>query len=161
MGNQVKFCGKVLPVWNTIAEVRRIVDALFIGHERNFIDAILITTTELLENAVRHGHETGLKGEGIKFEMDVDNERICLSTTNQIRTTNDYDNLKNHVDKLNSSSKAKELYVERLRCLAQSATTEKVQLGLFRIVYECEFNLDYQLENDVLTVTAKRQLSPG
>lgn len=157
MTRAVSFSFKIDPLWDTVKEIRDKVEASLGGYEKELIDASKMTASELIENAVKHGSSLQEKA-GIKFEFIASKTQIKVIVKNKIHSQDDYDILKGHIDQIHATGNPEELYVNRLRILMENTKLVKTQLGLFRIAYEGEFALNYKFEDDVVIVTATRDI---
>ena len=61
-----------------------------------------------------------------------------------------------HINMTLSRTDYQKIYLERLSDLKKTKKKEKTMLGIYRIVYEGMFRLNYEFEGDLLTITAVR-----
>lgn len=142
------------PDWGLVQRIRGYVEKALEAYDQDLIDATKMTTSELLENAVKH---TSGKLDGIFYEITADGERILLTTGNRIFDMDDLEVFKAHIDKMKEAD-PQQLYMDRLMELMENPDAKRTRLGLFRIAYEGEFELDYKYEKHWLTITATRKL---
>ncbi len=157
MTDVVTFSYKIDPLWDTVKQIRDKVEASLENYEKEIADASKMAASELIENAVKHG--SSLKGKGgIQFEFAANDTHIKIIVINKIHSQEDYDILKSHIDQIHTTGNPEKLYVNRLKILMENTRLVKTQLGLFRIAYEGEFDLEYKFDNEVVTVTAMREI---
>ena len=114
----------------------------------------------LLENAVKYGIAIDPEAQrGIEVEIAV-NDGITITVTN--RGNSDHiTNALNHIDKLQKTGDPKRLYMQRIGELIEGQEQEEsCQLGLFRIAYEGQFELTYDVvEDNLITIKAHREIA--
>jgi hypothetical protein len=112
---------------------------------------------ELVENAVKYGSSIPGK-EGVEFDFKIDNNNIIIKISNGLIHEKDGITVANNINKIKSSNNPMELYIQRLKELLEKPVEGVSQLGLYRIAYEGRFNLDYSIDNNILTITAYRTI---
>jgi hypothetical protein len=153
----VNFKYAIGSMWDTVKQVRDRVDSIVKKIDDDLSYASKMTASELIENAVKYGcgiHE----GEGIAFELEVTTDEILIKTVNRIINQEDYLIVKSHIDKISATDNPEALYISRLMELMENSKPGQSQLGLYRIAYEGEFMLKYELKDDILTVIATRKI---
>lgn len=157
--DQVKISIIIKPTWNLVKEVQ--VKAEKFMREKNMssdiIDAAIMCSTELIENAVKYGAEKP-DGSSIDFDLRATENMIEIVVSNGYHTEKDLQNVMEHINKIKSSDDPAALYVERLQELLDNPKPGVSQLGLYRISYEGGFKLDYRHENMTLTIVATRKI---
>ncbi len=147
----------IKPVWDDIDDIREKIDSLLAGYDSELIVISVHVASELIENAVKYG--SFIKNDkGIDFSIDVDDHRIEIKVVNKISSYENFETLKSTIEQIKLSDNPMELYTNRIMALLSKKTVSKSQLGLFRMAGEGNFFLDYQLENDILTVSATKKL---
>ena len=95
-------------------------------------------------------------GSLIKIDFKIRrNSKPKISVTNEINKLYGITELEGHFNKIIGSENPDTLYEERLKYLSEESLNEKVQLGLFRILYESDFKLNYKIENNLLSIIAE------
>ncbi len=157
--DQVKISIVIKPTWNLVKEVQVKAETFMKGKNMSteVIDAAIMCSTELIENAVKYGAEKP-DGSSIDFDLRASEDLIEIIVSNGYHTEKDLNNVLEHIDKIKSSNDPAALYVERLQELLDNPKPGVSQLGLYRIFYEGGFNLDYNHENRILTIIAKRKI---
>ncbi len=158
MSNIVSFIYNISPIWDSVKMVREKVGSSLKMYNEELIEAGKMTASELIENAVKHGSSPE-NGSGIQFEFSADEKQIKISVTNKINSEEDYNVLKDNVNQIRASDNPEELYITRLCALMEDTKLNRSRLGLFRIAYEGEFELDYTFEDSIVTVTAIRDIT--
>ena len=149
----------ITPVWDISRQIRNKVESIFAVENKDLQDASKMVSSELLENAIKYGSSIDPENKiGIRFEIDVDHRCITIKVINRIIDPTDFENFKNHVNKIKSSNNPEQLYIQQLTSLIENPKLGQSQLGLYRIAFEGEFTIDYSFENNILTVVAKRNI---
>ncbi len=145
------------PLWDTVKKIRDKVESILSDKSQEVNDASKMTASELIENAVKYGCSID-NGTGIQFELLVEKNQIKIVVKNKILSSEDFNKVREHIDRIKTADNPQELYLNRLMMLMENTKLSKSQLGLYRIAYEGEFQLDYEYENEILTVTATREI---
>ncbi|MCP4599873.1 MAG: hypothetical protein GY847_04910 [Proteobacteria bacterium] len=159
-GHVFKF--SILPVWKMVKAIREETEKRIEskGWNKDFVEAVTMCITELTENAIKYG--TGIPGEEeMKVRFEIHDELVLIKASNGIRTKEDLENVTKYIDKTKECDDIEALYVGRLVELMENPKSGVSQLGLLRIAYEGEFDLDYEFGNDILTIIATRKTSTG
>lgn len=145
--------------WSIVKFIRDNVESLVHDQSEELAYACKMTTSELLENAVKYGSPIS-REKGIEFSFILNQGEARITVANGIIRQSDYDNVKHHIDGINASGNPQELYIQRLNTLLENPELNKSQLGLYRIAYEGEFSLEYEYEDgsNVLTITATKTI---
>ncbi|MBF0120153.1 MAG: hypothetical protein HQK79_15065 [Desulfobacterales bacterium] len=144
-------------MWNNVRKIREQLDSIFSDTDEGFKDACKMVASELIENSIKYGQDIEAS-KGVELDVIIEDGKIVLKSVNRLISMIDFDNVKFHIDRINASDNPEELYISRLQELMDSSKHGQSQLGLYRIAYEGEFKLDYNLSNNVLIVTASRNL---
>ena len=157
MNTNITFCYNIDPLWDAVRQIRDKVESSLTHFDKEISDASKMTSSELIENAFKHGLAIE-DGTGIQFEFTAGDDTIRIEVKNKVHAREDFDVLKKHIDEINASNDPEELYLNRLRALMENTRIPRTQLGLYRIAYEGEFKLAYKKEKDILTVVASREI---
>lgn len=159
MSKEVDFTYNIEPVWDAVKEIRDKVEALLATVRKELSYASKMVTSELIENAIKYGSAVdSVKTKGIGFEFSVSDNQIRIKVTNRIISEKDYENVKTHIGIITETNNPKEIYVQRLAQLMENPKIGESQLGLYRIAYEGEFDLQYEFNDGVLTIIATRSI---
>ncbi len=154
MNNEiVSFKVLLNPVWDKVREIRNHVDNTLKDYPTDLREASVMTASELIENGIKHSASDRF---GVHFNLHVGDDKISISVENKVRSTEDLDVFISNVDEIKKSENPMDLYLERLMELSDDPKKSKTRLGLYRIAYEGEFNIDYKLDGDILTVIGSR-----
>ncbi len=152
----MKFSAK--PIWNVVTDIRKQIKALI--EKKDFtidnIDAMEIVSMELFENAIKYGLSTDDATE-VSLEISYDNE-LRISVSNGIESIESIQHFIDFLNKIKDAPNLESLYMERLGEIAQNPKSGQSQLGLFRIAYETQFNLKYEIVGKKLTVIATKKI---
>ena len=145
--------------WSIINQIRDKVASLVESHGEDLAYACKMTSSELVENAIKYGcYIAGKKG--IELSLSLKDNEVRISVANGIINKEDLENVKTHIKAINSSNNPQELYINRLKTLLEKPELNQSQLGLFRIAFEGEFSLEYDYDEklNVLMVTATKRI---
>lgn len=142
--------------WGLVKEVRDRVEALVADKGKEIAYASKMTSSELIENALKYGR-SGENGDGITFSVHMHDDRIEIVVSNRVELQSDIESAMRHIRQINASSNAQELYRNRLHELMAGSKSGKTQLGLYRIAYEGAFGLSCACTDKMLTITATRK----
>lgn len=157
MDGNIIFSYNIDPGWEIVKKIRDKVEAFVTPINNDVGYASKMTTSELIENAVKYGCSVD-KEKGISFNLTMDEGEIKIKVSNGVKSPIDYENVAYHIDKINASDDCQALYVERLTELMDNKRPGASRLGLYRIAFEGEFHLHYEYEDSVLTIIASRVL---
>ncbi len=149
----------VEPIWNLIDKIRKNVETALEDFDAQIRAVSIMVASELIENAIKYGASIK-EGEGIRFELIIENNLIQITVKNKIAEVKDLDNFKGHIELIKTSDNFMELYVSRLEKLLTNKTIEKSELGLYRIVADGQFTINYDYKDDILSVIAYREINP-
>jgi hypothetical protein len=144
----------IKPHWDNIKDITDEIHDIF-SNDVNKANAIRMVSEELLENIIKYGDLSNEKSPPT-ISIDSNKDTILIKTTNMIKSKNNADELIKHINLTLSRTDYQKIYLERLKDIRKSKKREKTMLGIYRIVYEGMFRLNYDLEGDLLTITAVR-----
>lgn len=116
--------------------------------------AAMMSSSELLENAVKYGEPVGTT-DGIVFELKADPALVEITVANGTTHDERVQELRRHVHDITAAQDRSAMYFGRLRELV-SRPSESSKLGVYRVVFEGEFDLDVHFADNVVTVHARR-----
>jgi anti-sigma regulatory factor (Ser/Thr protein kinase) len=143
-------------VWEYVRRVRQQVEAALAHLDEDQRSAAVMVASELLENAIKYGvavpplsrTRVTLQYSPTQIEIRVDNGLIERGAYERVRAL---------VESMSDDTACERLYLARIQELIDNPF-QKNQLGLYRIGYEGKFSLSCNLENQVLSMTARRNL---
>jgi anti-sigma regulatory factor (Ser/Thr protein kinase) len=117
-------------------------------------DALLLGCTELIENAVKYGKaQPGCND--IEFIMQMDDEKMVnIIVRNGVASEEDVKIIKEILKQIKKAKDLQKLYHSRLLILLEKPKPKRTQLGLYRLAYEGQFDINYEYDNKVITITA-------
>lgn len=123
--------------------------------DSHLLHQIEMTFSELLENAVKYSDKCVNKDIEIYFEY---NDHIKISISNYVENESNLNVIKDIIKKIKSISKKDNLYHKRIKEIIERKKHGESQMGLYRIFYEGDFNLDYYFDhsNKKLSIIATR-----
>lgn len=159
MNDLVNFSYNIDVVWNTVKLIRDKVASLIATQGDELVDACKMTSSELVENAIKYGC-TVESGKGIEFAFSLGEGEVRISVTNGVISQADIENVRAHIDEIKAASNPQALYIKRLTTLLENPDLKQSQLGLYRIAFEGEFELQYSYDEPkkILTVTATKKI---
>lgn len=148
---------EVAPVWGIIAETKaKIRESLLRENVREaLVDFTEIVVSELMENAIKYGSENLLQAH-VRVNLDYSNGRITILVSNGIRNEDDLSTFKKVIEKIDATENKESLYVERLMEIMNNPEATGSQFGLYRIVSECGFTMNYSVKEKILEIRAFR-----
>jgi hypothetical protein len=150
----------VNPTWSIISNIRKKISELLEYNKidnKELLDATTMVSSELMENAVKYGEGT-TEDSMIEFEISVEKNKINISVSNHVNAGSNIDVLIDVIETIKKCDNPGELYVNRLNELLENPKHGESRLGLYRIAYEGEFNLDYKFSDNLLKVMAYRSV---
>jgi hypothetical protein len=151
-----KFLVDIPIAWEYVREVRQHVHDALVGYPEELRSSSVMVASELVENAIKYGIAVpALRWTRFAFEAGTDLIRIDVS--NGIRDPSTVKGLQARLAATRDKGASERLYLERLQQLIENPQPPN-QLGLYRICAEGQFTLDCELQDQVLTVTARRQV---
>ena len=147
----------IAPLWETIHEIRdkMAVDERIRKHGEELVQATAMVASELLENAIKYGYNSP-DGEGVRFTLDITDKEVVVSVLNGVAPNHSLEGLKGILDRIKGSANPMELYTERLMAIANNPKGQESGLGLYRIAYEGEFKLQYEITDKAVKIIARR-----
>lgn len=143
--------------WEVVRRVREKVERALAMYAEEIRSAAVLTASELIENAVKYGVTLDQHSD-ILFDLQVTDQAITITVANHVAVMKNCDIARQRIDQIQSAPNLRELYIQQLQDLLEERGEAHTGLGLYRIAYEGQFTLQYALEQDVVTVTARRKL---
>lgn len=142
------------PHWSSVREIRTEVTQALGAYSSALRYAAMMTSSELLENAVKYG-EPVRDAPVIQFGLSANSKLIEIKISNGSTRVERVLELKRHVQEITAAQDRSAMYFGRLRELVNEPN-QGSKLGIYRIVFEGEFDLEVAFVSEVVTVTAKR-----
>ncbi len=144
-------------IWQRVREVRSKVAEVAASLPAEVRDAAVMVTAELVENAIKYG-ESVPGCPDVNVLVSIQPERVVIEVVNGASDASMLTELFERVDQIQASDDREALYIGRLsEMLATPGVGGK--LGLYRIGFEGNFNLECHHEDQILTVRATRLLA--
>jgi hypothetical protein len=140
--------------WDHIRQIRGTVGEALKDAEPSLRAAAIMVTSELVENAVKYGEGVPAAPQ-ISVSLEMGTSAIVIKVMNGSADPSAVDVLARRVDEIMSAPDKSALYMARLEELL-AEPTETGRLGLYRIAFEGEFDIDFRYANQVVTMTATR-----
>lgn len=153
---------QIKPLWDEIDSIRELCFKNLLENKINLdvIDAIVMISSELLENAIKYGSFSESKKD-INFSIFI-NDEIIVEVQCPIDTENShhFKRLDRTIQWIRGHQDPFEAYIEKLKSISSKPLGDKESgLGLFRIAYEGEAVLDFYVdESSIISVSAVYRL---
>jgi hypothetical protein len=148
------------PVWKAVNQIQEDVETAMADRTEALREAVVMTATELMENAVKYSADPATDGRaGIRFQMSADDSRIRITVSNHLASVEERVALRLGIEQIQASKDPRLLYIHKLYDLMNRPGARRTRLGLYRIAYEGGFRLACQFDDDRATVVATRDLS--
>lgn len=164
MNNEISM--SIKPEWDKIREVR-IRTENFLKSQNlkdNVIDAIIMNTCELLENAVKYGSFIN-NTTGITASISISDSDIIVEVKSPVKDENDlhFRKLDRLVSWIRGYKNPFEAYTDKIKEIArQSVSDDQSGLGIVRIAYEGKSDVGFFVNENVISVSAVYHISePG
>jgi len=145
------------PMWPNVREIRERVGVALEKCSPQLRSAAIMTSSELVENAIKYG-ESVPRAETVTYVLRATPELLSIRVINGSTNALGVAALGSRIDELRRATDKQALYLSRLEELLARAD-ESGKLGIYRIGFEGGFELDLDYTNDVVTVTATRNLN--
>jgi len=145
------------PEWNVIKQIKERIssDSELEGAGQDFREAALLAAIELVENGLKYSDD-GEQELPVEFSLDTGDGVCEISVTNFSSNDKNRTALFATVERIQKSDPFS-LYVERLEQVKENPDGFS-RMGLIRIAYEAEFELEAKAEGDWVTIQARRPL---
>jgi hypothetical protein len=147
----------IRPVWPIVRELRRKTGLVLADYSAELRTAASMAVSELVENAIKHG-ESVPAAPDIRFSMWARGGLLWIETINGSTDQAGVRELMDRVNEISSTKDRAALYVARLEQLL-ATPTERAKLGLYRVASEGECDLKCSYREQVVSITATREMS--
>ncbi|WCL50454.1 hypothetical protein [Leptospira sp. GIMC2001] len=148
---------EIAPMWSIISEIKDKIRIAMAGLNQGEIDFAVMTASELLENAIKYG----VANENISqvgFEFDLGTNKLMVKVKNGVNANDSVDDLIFMMKKIKNTDNARMLYIERLQEIMEDPAQSGSHLGLYRIISEGGYDLDYNYSNQTLEMIATKKI---
>jgi hypothetical protein len=144
-------------VWISVRMARDLVSTKLTNVSSDVHDSMVVSVGELVENAVKYGESlpTATK---LGLQLSVNPTSIVLQVSNGLTDTTRREELEKRIDQIARAPNPEQLYMDRLQQLF-FASESGSKLGLYRVASEGGCQLSTFFQDQVITVTATRELS--
>jgi hypothetical protein len=143
-------------IWQYTNEVRQAVDRVMQAHAGLLRQATQMVASELVENALKYGQATP-ELQQIRFTLWLTEQEVIIEVTNGVCDRTALAEFEARIATIKQSDNKEELLLTRMQEIIARPTFES-QLGLYRIVSEGGFQLEYNYNVSALTVRATRRI---
>ena len=150
-------CIEIPVAWHFIRNIKRLIEENLASFPESLRYATSMVAAELIGNAIKYGESTP-EAPHATFFMQVTDQKIVIEVRNGVTSPERVRDVTQRVEQMSTSPSKEDVYLERLQELL-SGSSRGSQLGLYRIGYEGEFDLDCTYTGSVLSVRATRGLS--
>ena len=155
MGKSLTVIRDIEPVWDNIKVILSEVKEKIKNLNPRLTQSTVLACTELLENSIKYGEHKN--SPSVHFVLEIADSNMKILVSNKLSNEDSIRVVKGFIDLIRISN-IEQLYIQRLREIINNPRSGYSQMGLYRIVHEAKFNLDYSITNDILTITASRQI---
>ena len=142
-------------VWSQVREVRAKLEELLAKRPSKLRAASVMAASELVENAIKYGASVPAAPHAT-VSLLADDAQVRIVVRNGVESEEDLEVLRAHVEKLAATTDRQALYLEVMQ---QSLLSEEgSRLGIYRIGCEGGFDLSFAYADQVVTMTATREL---
>lgn len=119
--------------------------------------SVLMAGNELLENAVKFHMEKKLSA-NVLLQVNF-SETVEIRVTNQFENHEEIAGLLRNIDEINSGGDPRLQYMYRLKDIMERRVPGESRLGLLRIAGEGNFDIQYEIMDNKLTVRASKYIN--
>ncbi len=149
---------KIKPEYKAISEVKALFSDKLVAEGIPFSYDIEMGFTELMENSIKYSQETPDYND-INVKITLDNRILVITLSNYVKTDDDVRSLTTIINRINEYGKTLNLYLDRINEIISQDGIGKSQLGLYRIAYEAEFDITYDMiDNKKIAITIKKEV---
>jgi len=157
MKNSIKF--SIEPIWKNIEVIRKETETFLLesGVDENPKDAIIMSLSELLENAIKYGNFSN-HSKNISATISILPKNITVEVTSPMKDQDDanFRRLDKTIQWIRGYQNPFEAYIEKLKEISIRSLADKENgLGITRIAYEGQSIVDFYLSaDDTISVSA-------
>lgn len=135
--------------WFFVSAIRSLLKEILNKHYKNIesVSVIIICISELIENSIKYSDNGKAH---VSIDFDFENGLVMCQLTNTANEEN-IKSLKDETKDLNINN-IQEVYIKRVERAAESSDEDKSQLGLARVVFDGQTNLDIAFNDNQVIV---------
>jgi hypothetical protein len=145
------------PDWSEVRRIRERVASAVSDLSEEVQEATVMVASELVENAIKYGDNVA-NHPGIEVSLVCDGHTLSLTVANGASSSEAVRELQRHTDALARSPDKSELYTSRMLTLMDHPDGCS-RLGLYRIGFEGQFDLECSYDGSIVRMTATRALA--
>lgn len=146
---------QISPMWSFISEAKDKIKEIMKGYDAGLVNFTQMATSELMENAIKYGISVEELAH-VSLEFQLKEKSITITVKNGVRDDEHLKTFKEIISRIYSSENKEALYIQRLQEIMQNPDTNISHLGLYRIVSEAKFDINYLISNNILETTIIR-----
>jgi hypothetical protein len=153
------FSVAIEPIWGTIRQIRGQVGALLAARPAEHRLAVMMASSELLENAVKYGDSVA-RAPRIRFSLSLNGASVQIETVNGSNDPDNVERLRARLREIETAEDPTALYfgtIQQMLALPQQSSSPG--LGLYRIAAEGRFTLRGYFDDGLVTVVATRSIA--
>lgn len=151
-------CLKLPLCWQWLESVRQEVSKALAAHQVELREAAVLVATELAENVIKFGEPLSEESRG-EFSVWVAKAEVAIVTQNRVTSTERAAALIATLEEIRTAPDPARLFLRRMQMLLDRPQDSGSRLGLYRVAYAGGFQLNWEYESGVMTVTATRSLA--
>jgi hypothetical protein len=140
--------------WDHIRAIRKKVGEALKDTDPGLCSATMMVVSELMENAVKYGEGVSA-APNISLALSMEPEKIVVSVRNGCGDTAAVEALARRIREIAEAPDKAALYMERLEQLLADPL-DSGKLGLYRIAFEGEFDMQFDYADKVVSIVATR-----
>lgn len=140
--------------WDHIRKIRKQVGDALQSSDPNLRSAAMMVVSELVENAVKYGEEVPASPH-ISLSMTVKGSQLTITVTNGCADIGGVRELEKRIREIADAADKSTLYMARLEELLEDSS-ESGKLGLYRIAFEGQFDIEFNYTDQVVSIIATR-----
>lgn len=140
--------------WDHIRKIRKQVGEALEGYDPSLCSAAMMVTSELVENAVKYG-EAVSAAPSISISLALTADKLVIAVKNGCCDAAGVKALEQRIRDISEAPDKSTLYLARLEELLADPL-ESGKLGLYRIAFEGEFDLQFDYAQKVVSIIATR-----
>jgi hypothetical protein len=156
LGGEITPFETVVPaVWETVRDIRAMVEERLHGATPAVRDAAVMVASELAENVLKYSADSGGAS---TLSVDVRADKIAIHTANDVASTQSADEVLAMIERIRNSDDATELYAAAIDAKLEQGLNGTTRQGFYRIAAVGEFQLRAWRERRRLFIWAERKL---
>ncbi len=141
-------------MWQLLRELRQVVEETLQDFPKDVRDAASMVAAELVSNAIKYGVSVP-SAQNADITLRVNDQHIQVAVSNGVQSDSVVQELQKRIHQITHAESKEQLYMNRLQQMLEDPT-QVGKLGLYRIGFEGQFDLDSTYADQILTVIATR-----